>query len=113
MGSRTNPAIPGAAALQATALTTSLATVVATSLGAVLLGAAPSRAGSVTADSVWDRGDARQRALQQVPKGATVTETRCQDLEIGVDNVRYRCTVRYEQTPPPAMSPLPVPTPAP
>jgi hypothetical protein len=37
-----------------------------------------------------------------VPKGATVTRTVCEDLEVGLDNTRYRCTVYYTTAPAPA-----------
>lgn len=55
----------------------------------------PALAGSATADSVWDRDNAKQRAMQQVPAGATVTSTRCEDFSVGMDNTRYRCTVEF------------------
>jgi hypothetical protein len=64
------------------------------------LAAAPALAGSVTADSVMDRSGARQEAMSQVPKNATITRTQCQDIEIGLDNIRYRCTVFYSQSAP-------------
>ncbi len=63
------------------------------------LAAGTARAGSSTAESTWDRNDAQQRALQGVPKGATVTRTRCQDIGTAGNNDRYRCTVFYETTP--------------
>lgn len=66
----------------------------------------PARAGSATADSVWDRRNALQRALQQVPAGATVTGQHCLTIEVGLDNFRYRCTVEWTTTPEPA-SPSP------
>jgi predicted exporter len=66
---------------------------------------APALAGSVTADSVWDRNDARQRALQQVPKGATVSRTSCEVISVGMGNDRYRCTVWYEKESAPSAPP--------
>jgi hypothetical protein len=66
-----------------------------------LLLAYPARAGSATAESVWDRSDARQRALQQVPKGATVSRTSCEVISVGMGNDRYRCTVWFDSTPAP------------
>jgi hypothetical protein len=54
-------------------------------------------AGSVTADSVWDQNDARQRALEQIPAGSTVTGTRCEVISVGMGNDRYRCTVEYSR----------------
>lgn len=62
----------------------------------LLLPAPPALAGSVTADSIVDQETARQAALQQVPRGATVTGSRCQEIGVGgIDNPRYRCTVEY------------------
>ena len=66
---------------------------------ALTLAAGQARAGSSTAESTWDRGDAQQRALQGVPRGATVTRTACQDIGTAGNNDRYRCTVFYEVTP--------------
>ncbi len=71
----------------------------------VLLGAAallivpflPAHGESVTADSIWDQEGARQAAMEQVPRGATVTGTSCQEIGVGgMDNSRYRCTVDYQ-----------------
>lgn len=56
----------------------------------------PARAGSATSESIWDRSHALQEALQQVPAGASVTDQRCQELEVGLDNLRYRCTVEWQ-----------------
>jgi len=57
----------------------------------------PARAGSVTADSIQDLEGARAAALEQVPRGATITGTRCQEIGVGgMDNPRYRCTVDYQ-----------------
>ncbi|MCX5967843.1 MAG: hypothetical protein NTV57_09430 [Cyanobacteria bacterium] len=75
------------------------------------LAAGPALAGSITADSVMDKAGARQDAMEQVPKGATITRTRCQEIEIGMDNIRYRCTVWYVK--PPMVAPTPAPSPAP
>lgn len=62
----------------------------------LLLSAAPALAGSVTADSILDQEGARQAAMEQVPRGATVTGSRCQEIGVGgIDNPRYRCTVEY------------------
>jgi hypothetical protein len=74
------------------------------------LAAGQARAGSSTAESTWDRGDAQQRALQGVPRGATVTRTACQDIGTAGNNDRYRCTVFFEATPaPPAGGPSTAP----
>jgi hypothetical protein len=62
---------------------------------AVLPGS-PALAGSVTADSILDREGARQAAMEQVPRGATITGSRCQEIGVGgMDNPRYRCTIDY------------------
>jgi hypothetical protein len=68
--------------------------------GLVLLPALPARAGSETAESVWDEANALQRAREQVPAGATITGHRCESFGVGFDNTRYRCTVQYTQEPP-------------
>ena len=70
--------------------------------GSLALLAGPAHAGSVTAESVFDRQATSQQAKSQVPKGATVTRTVCEDLEVGLDNTRYRCTVYYTTAPAPA-----------
>jgi hypothetical protein len=80
----------------------------------LLVAATPVRAGSVTADSIIDRESARQAALEQVPRGATTTGSRCQEIGVGgMDNPRYRCTVEYrpaEKTP--TLQPPAPPTPS-
>ncbi|MCP9785431.1 hypothetical protein [Cyanobium sp. N5-Cardenillas] len=75
--------------------------------GCLALLAVPARAGSVTAESIFDRQATRQQAKSQVPKGATITRTVCEDLEVGMDNTRYRCTVFYTTAP---ASPAPATT---
>ncbi len=85
-----------------------VAAVVAALVAAALPGlawVAPARSGSVSADSVWDRGNALQRARQLVPRGAIPGRHRCQEMTVGMGNYRYRCTVEFSQ---PA-SPLPGP----
>jgi hypothetical protein len=73
---------------------------------AALLGApSAGRAGSVSADSTWNEDNARQRAIQQVPRGATITGSECQTISVGQANFRYRCTVEYTTTPEPAPQP--------
>ena len=65
-------------------------------LAAVLaLAGAPAWAGSATAESIWDRAHALEQARQQVPQGAVVTRERCQEIEVGLDNIRYRCSVEW------------------
>jgi hypothetical protein len=66
----------------------------------VLSAVPPGRAGSVTAESVWDRDNALQRARQQMPGGAVVRRERCQIVQVGRGNDRYRCTIEF--TIPPA-----------
>ncbi|WP_255441498.1 MULTISPECIES: hypothetical protein [unclassified Synechococcus] len=65
-----------------------------------LVGLAPARSGSVSADSVWDKGNALQRARQLVPRGAVPGRHRCQEMTVGMGNYRYRCTVEYSQPEP-------------
>ncbi len=67
--------------------------------GSLALLAGAAHAGSVTAESIFNREATRQQAKSQVPKGATVTRTVCEDLEVGMGNTRYRCTVFYTTTP--------------
>jgi hypothetical protein len=57
-------------------------------------------AGSITASSIWDRDNALQRARRQLPAGAVITRERCQEVEVGVGNIRYLCTVEFSPTPP-------------
>lgn len=66
-------------------------------VGSAWLLGSPVLAGSVTADSVWDQNDARQRAMEQMPAGSTVTGTRCEVISVGMGNDRYRCTVEYSR----------------
>ncbi|EDY38133.1 hypothetical protein CPCC7001_1012 [Cyanobium sp. PCC 7001] len=64
---------------------------------AVALTAPAASAGSITSSSVWDRDNALQRAREQMPAGATETRHRCEEVEVGMNNVRYRCTVWYDE----------------
>lgn len=66
-------------------------------LAAVLLAGLPALAGSATAESVWNRANALERARQQVPAGATITREHCQEIWVGMDNIRYRCSVEWQQ----------------
>jgi hypothetical protein len=72
----------------------------------LLLGALPAAAGSISADSIIDQDSALQEATQQVPQGATVTGSRCQQIVMPGDSFRYRCSVEYS-TSPPATTPTP------
>jgi hypothetical protein len=79
-----------------------------------LMAPMPSRAGSSTAESVWDRRNARARAMEQVPRGALITGQRCMEIGMRGNEERYRCTVWYtvpaSNTPPPgALSPALIP----
>lgn len=64
-----------------------------------LLGALPVRAGSATAESVWDRRNARARALEQVPRGAVITREACMEIGMRGNEERYRCTIWYAMPP--------------
>lgn len=60
---------------------------------------APALAGSVTEQSIWSKQNALERAGAQVPKGATITNSQCQTVEVGIDNERYICTITYDLAP--------------
>ena len=72
---------------------------------ALLIGllATPAQAGSVTAESIWDKGNAIQRAQSQLPAGATITRSECTVVNVRTGNYRYICTVFF--TDPPAATP--------
>ena len=74
-------------------------------IGTVLLWPSPAQAGSATAESVWDKSNALQRAMEQIPAGATVTGQRCEEFGVGFNNTRYRCSVEYTTNPPPTQAP--------
>lgn len=59
----------------------------------------PARAGSVTAESIWDQRNAIQRAQSQLPAGASVTRTECTVVNVRTGNDRYICTVFYSDAP--------------
>jgi len=80
----------------------------------LLADGAPARAGSVTSESTWGKANAIERATQQVPKGATVTGTSCNEVNVGIGNYRYICTVDYSESPvAPGADGPPAPAPAP
>ena len=83
------------------------------SLVAGMAGLVPAaRAGSATASSIWNKTNALARARQQLPLGAVVTGEHCQEVEVGIGNIRYLCTVEF--SPAPAVStPSSTPAPAP
>ena len=87
--------------------------------GALALGTADAaRAGSVTAESIWDRSNAIQRVdlggdyvLAAVPAGATVSRTECTVVNVRTGNYRYICTLFYADAVPPS-APQPSPSPS-
>ena len=56
------------------------------------------QAGSITAESIWDQSNAIQRAQQQLPANATVTNTNCTVVNVRTGNYRYICTLEYTTT---------------
>ena len=67
---------------------------------ALLLGSSPAaQAGSITAESIWDKGNAIQRAQSQLPAGATVTRTQCTEVNVRTGNYRYICTLYFTTAP--------------
>ena len=78
-------------------------------LGLPLLLGAPALAGSITVDSIFDKQAAQQEALSDMPRGASVTRSECQEISVGLDNSRYRCTVWYVK-PTPQTGPQPTPS---
>jgi hypothetical protein len=75
---------------------------------ALVASGAPALAGSITASSIWDRSNALERARQQLPAGAVITHEHCQEVEVGMGNTRYLCTVEFSEIPP-AESSAPAP----
>ena len=70
---------------------------------ALLLGSSTgAQAGSITAESIWDKKSAIERAQEQLPARATVTGTHCTVVNVGIGNYRYICTLDYTTTPPAA-----------
>jgi hypothetical protein len=66
---------------------------------ALLLGFNPAaQAGSITAESIWDQKNAIERAQQQLPANATVTNTNCTVVNVRTGNYRYICTLEYTTT---------------
>ncbi|MEY3543950.1 MAG: hypothetical protein RLZZ247_107 [Cyanobacteriota bacterium] len=67
---------------------------------ALLLGLSPAaQAGSITAESIWDKKNAIERAQQQLPANATVTSTHCTVVNVSIGNYRYICTLEYTTAP--------------
>jgi hypothetical protein len=65
-------------------------------LAALMLGPAErAAAGTAIGESIWDRQNARERALQSVPAGAQILNSDCQTVEVGTGNFRYICRITY------------------
>ena len=56
--------------------------------------------GSVSAQSPISRQQAWQEAMSRLPNGAMVTNSRCNDVEIGYGNTRYYCVLTFTQPDP-------------
>ena len=55
----------------------------------------PALAGSATSQSIWNMGHALGQAKSQVPNGATVTGTNCNEISVA-DDPRWTCTVTWK-----------------
>jgi hypothetical protein len=66
---------------------------------ALSLPGGPAWAGSITASSIISEANAKQRAMEQIPKNATVVSTRCQSIGMRGGDTSYRCSVEYEIEP--------------
>ena len=79
---------------------------------ALLIGlmVAPVQAGSITAESIWDKSNAIERARSQLPAGATLTRTECTVVNVRTGNYRYICTVFFNDPPAPAAPSAPSPS---
>jgi hypothetical protein len=77
----------------------------------LLANQAAALAGSVTAESIWDRSNAIQRATSQIPQGSIVTGTSCQEIAMRGDSTRYICTVTYSTKPAPSAPTTAAPNP--
>ena len=53
--------------------------------------------GSVSAQSTLSRQQAWQEAMAKLPKGAVVTNSQCNDVEIGYSNTRYYCVLTFTE----------------
>ena len=59
-------------------------------------GVAPAAwAGSATAQSIWNSGQAMSRARQRVPAGAEITERQCSAIDTGRNTV-WTCKVSWQ-----------------
>jgi hypothetical protein len=63
-------------------------------LSLVMAAAAPSWAGSGTAESIISRQDAIAQASAAMPAGDQITNTQCVDMIRDMSS-RYRCTVQW------------------
>ena len=61
----------------------------------------PAQAGSITASSICDKNNAVERAQEQMPAGAVVTASRCQEIDVR-GYTRYSCTLEFTQLTPAA-----------
>jgi len=77
-----------------------MTTLLALLAGLMLAPAEPAAAGTAIGESIWDRKNARERALQSVPAGAQIMNTDCQTVEVGTGNVRYICRITYDDPAP-------------
>lgn len=78
-------------------------------VASLLLPMSPAMADTAVGESIWDQQNATDRAMESVPKGAQVTDTSCESVEVGVGNYHYICRVTYTVP----MTPSPVsPTPS-
>lgn len=55
----------------------------------------PALAGSATAQSIWSAGHAAGEAKSQVPKGAKITGTNCNEVDV-MNDPRWTCTMTWE-----------------
>ena len=53
--------------------------------------------GSVSAQSPLSRQQAWQEAMAKLPKGAVVTNSQCNDVEIGYSNTRHYCVLTFTE----------------
>jgi tetratricopeptide (TPR) repeat protein len=59
------------------------------------LGAKAKTRGRSTGESISNRAMAMRLAMEKLPQGAAVISKNCQDVQMGPDNYKYRCTVEY------------------
>lgn len=52
-------------------------------------------AGTAVGESIWNKKAAIAAAMQSVPSGAQVTDTSCQEVEVGTGNYHYLCRITY------------------